>query len=119
MHRYPRTVRSGREDKVVKYGQALRAFREIIKKSGRDPKDFALHLLRIGEASILVAGGKVSERVIQRAGRWKIDSYEPYTVNNIADSRRLSRILGGKDKGVTRQPGEGTVWGICKKRRND
>ena len=42
------SYRIGREVKVLKYGQALQAFREIVKKSRRDPKDFALHSLRIG-----------------------------------------------------------------------
>ena len=54
----------GREVKVLNYGQALQAFREIVKKSGRGPKDFALHSLRIGGASTLGTGGEVSERVI-------------------------------------------------------
>ena len=102
---------------MLKYGQALQAFREIVKKSGRDPKDFTLHSQWIGGASTLAAGGEVSERVIQMAGRWKSDSYKPYTVNNMEDSRRVSRILGDRDKGVTRQPGESTVWGSAKKSR--
>ena len=34
------SYRIGRDVKVLKYGQALQAFREIVKKSGRDPKDF-------------------------------------------------------------------------------
>ena len=59
------SYRIGREAEVLKYGQALQAFREIVKKSGRDPKDFALHSLRIGGA----ATGGGSERVIQRAGK--------------------------------------------------
>ena len=111
------SYRSGREVKVLRYGEALRAFREVVKKSGHEPKDFALHSLRIGGASTLAAGGKVSERVIQRAGRWKSDAYKPYTVNNVEDSRRVSRILGDKEKGVARQPGENTVWGSGKRRR--
>ena len=37
------SYRIGRDVKVLKYGQALQAFRELVKKSGRDPKDFALH----------------------------------------------------------------------------
>ena len=90
--------RIGREVKVLKYGKALQAFREIVKKSGSDPKDFALHSLRIGGVSTLSAGGEVSERVIRRAWRWKSDSYKPYTVNYMEDSRRVSRILGDKDK---------------------
>ena len=44
-------------------------------------------------------------------------SYKPYTVNNMEDSRRMSRILGNKDKGIARQPGESTVWGSAKKSR--
>ena len=44
-------------------------------------------------------------------------SYKPYTVNNMEDSRRVSRILGNKDKGIARQPGESTVWGSAKKSR--
>ena len=42
---------------------------EIVEKAGRDPKDFALHSLRIGGSSTLAAGGEVSERVVQRAGK--------------------------------------------------
>lgn len=37
------SCRSGRVVKVVKYEQALRAFRELVKKTGWDPKEFALH----------------------------------------------------------------------------
>ena len=52
------SYRIGRDVKILKYGQALQAFREIVKKSGRVPKDFALHSLRIGRASTLAAGGR-------------------------------------------------------------
>ena len=44
-------------------------------------------------------------------------SYKLYTVNNMEDSRRVSRILVDKDKGVARQPGESAVWGSAKKSR--
>ena len=37
------------------------------------------------------------------------DSYKPYTIKNMEDSRQVSRILGDKDKVVARQPGEKTV----------
>ena len=63
------SYRIGRQVKVLKYGQAPQACREIVKKSGSDPKDFVLHSLRIGGASTLAVGGEGSERVIQRAGR--------------------------------------------------
>ena len=36
---------------------------------------------------------------------------------HMEDSRRVSRILGNKDKGIARQPGESTVWGSAKKSR--
>ncbi|CAN0442833.1 unnamed protein product [Pylaiella littoralis] len=89
------SCRSGREVKVLKYGQALQAFRGIVKKSGRDPKDFALHSLPIGGS----------------------DSYKPYTVSNMEDSRRVSHTPGDKDKGVARQPGESTMWRSSNNRR--
>ena len=46
----------GREVRVCQYDQALRAFREVVEKSGRDPKEFALHSLRIRGASTLARG---------------------------------------------------------------
>ncbi|CAM9891908.1 unnamed protein product [Pylaiella littoralis] len=54
--------------RVVRYGRALQALREVVKLSGREQKDFTLHSLRIKGASTLAAGGGVSERNIQRAG---------------------------------------------------
>lgn len=80
------SYRSGREVRVVKYSQALRAFREVVENAGRNPKDFALHSLRIGGASTLAAGGDISERVIQSEGRWTSESYKTYTRNNREDS---------------------------------
>ena len=59
---------------VWTYEQALRALREVVAESGQDPAEFALHSLRIGGASRLAAGGGMSERVIQREGRWKSDA---------------------------------------------
>ena len=111
------SYRSGREVKVLKYDQALRALREIVESSGRNPQEFALHSLRIGGASTLGAGGDVPVHVLQREGRWKSDTYKTYTVNNSEDSRLVSRILGDKDRGVARQPGEGTEWGSHKRKR--
>ena len=112
------SYRSGRRVvNVFRYRKATEALRDVVEKSGRDPKDFALHSLRIGGPSALAAGGEVSDRVVQRAGRWKSDAYKRYVVNNLEDSRKVSRILGDRDKGVHRQPGEGTVWGCSRKRR--
>lgn len=105
------SYRSGTEVKLLRYSEALRAFREVAKKSGREPRGFELHFHPGGW------GGGSSERVIERAGRWKSDAYKPYTVKNVEDSRRVSRILGDKEKGVARQPGENTMWGSGKRRR--
>ena len=58
--------RSGKHVRVWGFRQALRALREVAEKMGRNPKEYALHSLRIGSASTLAAGGDVSERVIQR-----------------------------------------------------
>ena len=80
-------------------------------KSGPNPDELALHSLHIGEATTLAAGGDISERVIQREGRWKSDAYRAYTRNDIDDLRRVSRKLVVASEGRERQPGEGTVWG--------
>ena len=42
--------------RVVRYGRALRAIKELVAKSGRNPDEFALHSLRIGGATTLGAG---------------------------------------------------------------
>ena len=99
--------------KVVpwRYGQATQALKEIVKESGADPDQFTLHSLRIGGASTLAAGGTVSERVIQREGRWKSGAYKVYTRNNKEDISRVSRNLAGTRGGSQRQPGQDTVWG--------
>ena len=59
---------------------------------------------------MLAAGGDVSERVIQREGRWKSDAYKVYTWKNADDARQVSRKLAA-GKGLQRQPGQDTAWG--------
>ena len=76
------SYRVGSSVRVVRYGRALRAVKEVVAKSGRNPDEFALHSLRIGEATTLAAGGDISERVIQTEGRWRSDAYKAYTWNN-------------------------------------
>ena len=61
--------------------------------------------------------GEISDRVAQRQGRWNSDAYKVYTVN-IEDSRRVSRILGDKRRTVSRQPGDGDVWGVTREVAN-
>ena len=96
---------------VWSYGQALRALREAVAESGQDPAESALHSLRIGVASRLAAGGGMSERVIQREGRWKSDAYKVYTRSNMEDSGLVSRKLARQDSCHQREPGQGTQWG--------
>ena len=101
------SYRSGGKVHVRKYDQALRAIREVVEKSARDPREFALHSLRIGGASTRAAGRDVSDRVIQKEGRWWSEEYKTYTaVYNVEDAKRVSRKLSDEDKRVERQPGE-------------
>lgn len=124
MSRYPTlpdhaplsSYRDGRQVKVFKYGEGSKSWREIVSKSGRDPRYFALHSLRIGGLSAMAAGGEISDRLLQWAGRWKSGAYKGYAVDNVDDSRNISRVLGDRNRGVQRQPGEGTVWGSKKRR---
>ncbi len=107
----------GREVKVLNYTEALRAVREVAENAGREPGDFALHSLRIGGMSTMCAGGRISDRVGQREGRWGSGAYKSYAVNNRDDSQVVSRVLANRKRGVSRRPGDGTVWGNAKKQR--
>ena len=60
-------------------------------KSDRTLDEFALYPLHIGRATMLAAGGDISERVMQREGRWKSDAYKACSRKNIQDSSRVSR----------------------------
>ena len=93
-----------------------KCLRDVVENSERDPKHFALHSLRIGGTSAMAAGGEISDRVVQWAGRWKSGAYKGYAVDNWEDSRNVSHALGDRNKGVQRRPGEGTVWGSKKRR---
>ena len=52
------SYKSGKSVRVLRYGHALRAFRDIVANAGRRPEHFALHSLRIGGATTLAAGGR-------------------------------------------------------------
>ena len=80
-------------------------------RAGDDPSEVGLHSLRIGAATTLATGGDVSQRVIQREGRWKSsESSTVYTRNNSEDAGVVSRKLAETGKIGQRQPGQGTVW---------
>ena len=85
--------------------------REVVAESGQDPAEFALHSLRIGGASCLAAGSGVSDRVIQRKGRWKSDAYKVYSRSNMEDSGLVSRKLARQESCPQREPGQGTQRG--------
>ena len=62
------SYRCDKSVRVVRYGRALRAMKELMEKSGRNPDEFALPSLPIGRATTLAPGGDISVRVIQREG---------------------------------------------------
>ena len=54
----------------------------------------------------------MTQRVIQREGKWKSsESSEVYTRNNPEDAGIVSRKLAETGKIGQRQPGQRTVWG--------
>ena len=72
-----RVVRYGRWDSsvmVVRYGRVLRADKEVVANSSRNPDEIASPSLRIGRAAALAVGRDISERVIKRDGRWRSDT---------------------------------------------
>ena len=90
---------------------ALAALRQVAARAGDDPSEVGRHSLRIGAATTLAAGGDVSQRVIQREGRWtSSESSKVYTRNNPEDAGIVSRKLAETGKIGQRQPGQGTVW---------
>ena len=94
---------------MVRSSRALGAIKELVAKFGRNPDGFALHSLRVGGKTTIVAGGDISERVIQRERKCKPVAYWAYTLIT-EDSKRVSRKLVVASKGKERQPGEGTAW---------
>ena len=105
------SYRCGNEVRVWRYPEALAALRQVAARAGHDPSEVGLHSLRIGAATTLAAGGDVSQRVIQREGRWKSsESSKVYTRNNPEDAGIVSRKLAETGKIGQRQPGQGTVW---------
>ena len=106
------SYRSGDQARVWGYTEALGALRQVVEKAGDDPREVALHSLRIGGATTLAAGGDVPQRVIQRESRWE-PSETPlvYTRNNREDAGIVHRKLAETGKQEQRQPGQGTVWG--------
>ena len=48
--------------------------------------------------TLLTAGGSISERVIQREGRWQSSAYRIYTRNNLQDSDNVSRRLASSGR---------------------
>ena len=93
-----------------RYPEALAALHQVAARAGDEPSDVGLHSLRIGAATTLVAGGDVSQRVMQREGRWKSSkSSKVYTRNNPDDAGIVSRKLAETGKIGQRKPGQGTV----------
>ena len=86
------SYRCGNEVRVWRYPEALAALRQVAAKAGDDSSEVGLHSLRIGAATTPAAGGHVSQRVIQREGRWKSSEFSKvYTRNNPEDAGIVSR----------------------------
>ena len=83
---------------VVRYGLALRSSNEVVAMSRRNRDEFASHSLRIGGATTLPAGRDISERVINREGRWMSDRYMAFKRNSI-EVDRWEQIIPGVASG--------------------
>ena len=59
---------------VVRYGRVLRAVKEVVANSSRNPEEIASHSLRIARAVADAVGRDISERVIKRKGRRRFDT---------------------------------------------
>ena len=95
------SCRCGKAVRVVSYGRAPRAIKEVVAKSGRNPDEFALHSLNARGAT-LAAGEDRSEHAVQRVGGWRSDAYKAYTRNKVEDSGRVSRKLAVANVGEER-----------------
>ena len=86
------SYRCGNEVRVWRRIEAFVALRKVAARAGDDLIEVGLHSLRIGAAIMLAARGDVSQRVIQREGRWKSsESSKVYTRNNPEDAGIVSR----------------------------
>ena len=108
--------------KVYSYRSIAQRGTSSIERSSREigsrPESLCVILAEDRRDIYYGSRGEISDRVAQRQGRWNSDAYKVYTVNNIEDSRRVSRILGDKRRTVSRQPGDGDVWGVTREVAN-
>jgi len=96
---------------VVRYGRVLRAVKEVVANSSRNPEEIASHSLRIARAVADAVGRDISERVIKREGRWRSETHKAYTGNSVEVNRRVWNKPGVVNGVMERQLGEGTAWG--------
>ena len=59
---------------VVSYGRVLRADKEVVANSSRNPDEIASQSLRIARAAADAVGRDISDRVMKRKGRWRFDT---------------------------------------------
>ena len=88
-HAPPASYRLGSSVRVVRYGRAHRAVKEIVAKSRRNLDEIARHSLRIGGAAAPAIGRDISERVIKGEGSWRSDTYNTYTRNSTEAARTV------------------------------
>ena len=116
--------RSGAGWRVWTRGQAIHCLRNGLEKVGEKcrsqgkgtvaelrPEEFALHSGRMRGATRLAEMGAPSW-VIQREARWASQPFMGFVRSNIEDPLLVSRVLVGRTGEPSRQPGQGTRWGV-------
>ena len=90
--------------------QATVTLREVVALAGVRADEYALHSLRIGDATHLSAGG-ASQETLQREGRWASDAYKVYVRSHGKDAGWVANVMAQEGMGNGIQPGQGTDWG--------
>jgi hypothetical protein len=77
-------------DRPLSYPAALKAFKNLVKKFGLDPAQFALHSMRAGGATDAFNAG-VAPHVIDKHGRWKSE-YTKFRYFRSKDRKHVADI---------------------------
>ena len=81
-------------DKPISYGTIRETFRLDFKSIEADPSKFGLHSLHSGGAT-MATNNVVSDRVVQRHGRWRTLKYRNFCVDDNLDPRlAVSKFRG-------------------------
>lgn len=81
-------------DKPISYGTLRETFRLDLKSIGADPSKFGLHSLHLGGAT-MATNSNVSDRVVQRHGRWRtVQNRNLYVDDNLDPRPAVSKFRG-------------------------